>query len=160
MMSTHMVGIHGFEDELVRRPKLLQCEFPVPVSVHQTKDYAHHHRGSDIATATPIVIPGTPNPSFPRPSFQGNGRSSSPSYRRDAGSSRADRYLGLAAARPEQLEGAARMDSAGCPEPGHRELGRSQPKRHVAASTRTCFRISTSLNGDHPAAIQSDVPTN
>ena len=127
-MSTHMVGIHGFEDALVRRPKLLQCEFPVPV--------------------------------IPRPSFQGNGRSSSPSYRRDAGSSRADRYLGLAAARPEQLEGAARMDSARCPEPGHRELGRSQPKRHVAASTRTCFRISTSLNGDHPAAIQSDVPTN
>jgi len=128
-VDPHVVGIHGFEDALVRRPKLLQCEFPVPVSVHQTKDHAHHHRGSDIATATPIVIPGTPNPSFPRPSFQGNRRSSSPSYRRDAGSAALIAILVLL--------------------------------RHDRGSWRGLrFRLSTSLNGDHPAAIQSDVPTN
>jgi hypothetical protein len=33
-----VVGIHGFEDALMSRLKLLQCEFPVSVSV-QTRTY-------------------------------------------------------------------------------------------------------------------------
>ena len=33
-----VVGIHGSEDALVRRLKLLQCEFPVSVGIHQTEN--------------------------------------------------------------------------------------------------------------------------
>jgi hypothetical protein len=38
-----VVGIHCLEYALVRRLKLLQSEFPVTVSIHQTENYSHHH---------------------------------------------------------------------------------------------------------------------
>jgi hypothetical protein len=45
-----VVGVHRFEDSLVCRLKLLQCEFPVAVSIHQTENYSHH-RGCHAAAA-------------------------------------------------------------------------------------------------------------
>src|SRR6516164_3068195 len=46
-----VVGIHGLENALVRRLKLLQCEFPVSVSVHQTENYSHRHGTHHAMTA-------------------------------------------------------------------------------------------------------------
>src|SRR5438874_3232382 len=53
-----VVGVHRFEDSLVCRLKLLQCEFPVAVSIHQTENYSHH-RGCHAAAAPsiPVVMP-------------------------------------------------------------------------------------------------------
>jgi len=51
-------GTYRFEDSLVCRLKLLQCEFPVAVSIHQTENYSHH-RGCHAAAAPsiPVVMP-------------------------------------------------------------------------------------------------------
>src|SRR6516225_5393280 len=46
-----VVGIHGLENALVRRLNLLQCEFPVSVSVHQTENYSHRHGTHHAMTA-------------------------------------------------------------------------------------------------------------
>jgi hypothetical protein len=49
--SAIATGVHRLEDAFVSRLKLLQCEFPVSVPVHQTKNYSCHH-GTNHPNAT------------------------------------------------------------------------------------------------------------
>jgi hypothetical protein len=59
-----VVGVHRLEDSLMCRLKLLQCEFPVAVSVHQTENYSHH---GTRAIVVPVTRPIIPPPIIPRP---------------------------------------------------------------------------------------------
>jgi hypothetical protein len=55
--SAIVVGIHRFEYAFVRRLKLLQCEFPVSVSIHQTENYSRYHRIHHAATPISHMVP-------------------------------------------------------------------------------------------------------